>query len=161
MPQDGSPKAPRPLTIVGWIETLGLPDLGLSGIKAKIDTGARTSALHATQIETFERDGASWVRFLTGDTLEDETRLCELPVQDRRAIRNTSGVPEDRFVIRTRARFGRRSWNIELSLTERTNMTFPMIVGRSALKNHGIAVHTRRAYLITERPRAHTPTGLS
>ncbi|WP_319826099.1 ATP-dependent zinc protease [Thalassovita sp.] len=145
-------KADRPLTVIGWMESIDLPDLNLSQIKAKIDTGARTSALHATGIVPFRRNGQRWVRFRTliGDG-RDEVEL-EAPVHSERAIKNTSGIPEDRFVIRTKARFGARAWEIDLSLTDRMNMTFPMIVGRAALKNHAIAVHTRRAYLMTQRP---------
>lgn len=145
-------KVDRLLSVIGWMECIDLPDLDLPRIKAKIDTGARTSALHATEITPFRRDGARWVRFRTliGDG-RDEVEL-EAPVHSERAIKNTSGIPEDRFVIRTKARFGARSWTIDLSLTDRMNMTFPMIVGRAALKNHSIAVHTRRAYLMTQRP---------
>ena len=71
----------------------------------------------------------------------------ETPVYDRRPIKNTSGVPEERIIIRTKLRLIDRSWDISVSLADRSNMRFPMIVGRSALKNHNIAVHTRRANL--------------
>ena len=140
----------RPLTVIGWMECIDLPDLGLSRLKAKIDTGARTSAIHAERIDPFVRDGQEWVRFVT-DTGHGKVSI-EAPVVQRKAIKNTSGIPEERHVIRTRVRFGRRLWTIDLSLADRTEMTFPMIVGRAALKNHSVAVHTRRSYLITERP---------
>ena len=137
------------LTVIGWMERVGLPDLDLNGLKAKIDTGARTSALHATDIQTFERGAATWVRFMA----DSGHGLCDVPieaaVQDRREIKNTSGIPEERFIIRTRLRLGLRLWTIELSLSDRSNMTFPMIVGRAALKNKAIAVHTKHAFVLS------------
>lgn len=135
------------MLVIGWQERVGLPLLGLGSLRAKIDTGARTSALHATEIETFLRDDAQWVRFHT--RFDDDARDTdvECPVHDQRDITNTSGVPETRIVIRTRFRIARRAWSIDLSLTERTEMSFRMIVGRSALSRHGIVVDPGRHYL--------------
>ncbi|MBV2358645.1 RimK/LysX family protein [Thalassococcus sp. CAU 1522] len=143
--------APAPM-VIGWMELVDLPLLGLDRVKAKIDTGARTSALHATDIEPFEKDGEPWVRFRTliSDGLPE--KVIETPYHSERAIKNTSGVPEDRYIIHTQMRLGKRRWAIDLSITDRTNMTFPMIVGRAALKNHNIVVHTRRTYLMTSSP---------
>ncbi|MGR3513598.1 MAG: ATP-dependent zinc protease family protein [Paracoccaceae bacterium] len=138
--------------VIGWKECVSLPDLGLDSLKAKVDTGARTSALHATDIETFTKDAAVWVKFMA----DSGHGLCdcplEAPLHEERAIKNTSGIPEDRFVIRTRLRLGSRLWRIDLSLSDRTNMTFPMILGRRALKSHDVAVHTKRSYLVSKRP---------
>ena len=150
MKMDKSEKAKKPnheLLVIGWMEHLDLPDLHLRQLKAKIDTGARTSALHATQIEPFNRDGAEWVRFQVQLSESDPELWVECPIHDRRMIKNTSGIPEERIVIRTKLKLTDRSWTISLSLTDRSNMRFPMIVGRTALKNHNIAVHTRRANL--------------
>ena len=138
--------APAPL-VIGWMERLDLPDLALSDVKAKIDTGARTSAIHAVDVEPFRRDEADWVRFAVPLTEADPHHMVEAPVHDRRDIKNTSGIPETRIVIRTRLRLIDRTWRISLSLADRGNMLFPMIVGRTALKAHDVAVHTRRAYL--------------
>ena len=138
---------PKTMLIVGWTETVSLPDLGLAGLKAKIDTGARTSALHASRIERFERDGAPWVRFRVR---HDATRArieAEHPVHDVRSIKNTSGVAQDRIVIRTGLMIAGRQWRIDLSLTDRSNMRLAMIVGRTALSAHNVAVHTRRVNL--------------
>ncbi len=140
-------KPERPLMIIGWMEYVDLPDLGLLDLKAKIDTGARTSAIHAIDIETFMKDDAEWVGFTTHATHGEKDVRLECPVHSKREIKNTSGVPEERFVIRTKFRVAKRSWTIDLSLTDRGNMTFGLIVGRTALKNHSIAVHTRRALL--------------
>lgn len=135
------------LLVIGWLEHLALPDLGLMDVRAKIDTGARTSALHATDIETFTRDGVETVRF--NAQLDDGQApvAIETTVYDRREIKNTSGIPENRIVIRTTLRLTDRAWPISVSLSDRSNMRFAMIVGRSALKKHNIAVHTRRAKL--------------
>ncbi|WP_308917824.1 ATP-dependent zinc protease [Jannaschia sp. LMIT008] len=143
--------------VIGWIETVDLPDLGLRDLKAKIDTGARTSALHAHDIRRFRRGDASWVAFRadTGHGLSDDP--IEARLIGRRAIKNTSGVPETRLIVRTRLRLGDRLWRIDLSLSDRTNMTFPIIVGRAALKRHDIAVHTRRAYVATPNPERTAP----
>ncbi|TMV07139.1 ATP-dependent zinc protease [Ruegeria sediminis] len=140
-------------TIIGWMEYVDLPDLPLHDIKAKIDTGARTSALHAEDIRRFTRDGHVWVSFRTESTDGGPDVWIEAPVKEKRNIKNTSGVPENRIVIRTTFRLGDQSWPVDLSLTDRKNMTFQMIVGRAALKNHSIAVHTMRAHLLRGRPK--------
>lgn len=143
------------VALFGWMEYVGLPELGLDHVKAKLDTGARTSAIHAENIELFDRDGVEWVRFQTlpeWDNPKVGFRTVEAPVAHVREIKNTSGIPEERLVVRTKARFGKRKWMIDVSLADRTNMTFPMIIGRAALKNHAVAVHTRKTFLVSERP---------
>ncbi|WP_170421116.1 ATP-dependent zinc protease family protein [Ruegeria arenilitoris] len=146
----GQPQTPK---VIGWMEYIDLPDLPLNDIKAKIDTGARTSALHATDIRRFQRDGHHWVSFLTEVPGGEGMIRIEAPIKERRNIKNTSGIPESRIVIRTTIRLGDETWPLDLSLTDRTNMTFQMIVGRAALKNHAIAVHTKRAHLLRGKPK--------
>jgi hypothetical protein len=138
--------ARAPLTI-GWQERIDLPQLGLTNLHAKIDTGARTSALHADHIETFPKDGETWVRFHS--RFDDDARDLdvECPVLEEREITNTSGSPEQRVVIRTRFRIAGRVWPIDLSLTDRGDMRFRMIVGRTALRGHSIVVHPGRRNL--------------
>ncbi len=135
---------PKNLIVVGWTELVGLPALGLADLKAKIDTGARTSALHADRIVRFEKDGAPWVRFRVRHEAAKARVTTEAPVHDTRAIKNTSGVAEERIVIRTPLLIAGHRWLIDLSLTDRSNMRLAMIVGRTALSNHNVAVHTRR-----------------
>ena len=137
------------MLVIGWQERVDLPLLGLTNLLAKIDTGARTSALHATDIEPFEKDGEDWVRFRT--VFDDDARDAEIesPIHDRRAITNTSGIPEDRYVIRTKFRISGRLWRIDLSLTPRSGMRFRMIVGRTALRRHNILVHPGKRELTT------------
>jgi hypothetical protein len=146
---------------IGWQERVDLPLLGLTNLKAKIDTGARTSALHATDIAPFERDGAPWVRFRSHFDDDAHDREVECPIHDRRDVKNTGGVPETRIVVRTQFRIARRQWRIDLSLTERTEMSFRMIVGRTALRGRSIAVDPGRRYLTTnlraDRPESAHP----
>lgn len=146
-PKSKSKNPKLELMVIGWIEHIALPQLGLDDIRCKIDTGARTSALHATDIETFEQDGADWVRCKVRVKPSGPLTQIEAPIYDQRQIRNTGGVPEERIVIRTQIRLGGRKWPISVSLTDRSNMKFAMIVGRSALKNQNVAVHTRLANL--------------
>lgn len=156
MTEHPTPPTPkRPLLVIGWMEYVDLPDLGLLDLKAKIDTGARTSALHASNIETFIKCDTECVRFTTRAPQGGQDLRLECPVHSTRSIKNTSGVPEERIVIRTKFRIAQRTWTIDLSLTDRENMTFGLIVGRAALKNHSIAVHTRRALLTRDRPDQH------
>jgi len=138
------PSAP---VVIGWRETVALPDLGIDAAVAKIDTGARTSALHATRIRHFERDGAQWVRFHVPHAGLAEAIDCEAPLVDSREIKNTSGVPEERLVIATRLTLGGRSWNIDVSLADRAAMSMPLILGRTAIRRHRILVNPGRSFL--------------
>ena len=133
--------------VIGWAEEVALPDLGIVHIRAKIDTGARTSALHATQQEEFLREGQPWVRFHVAIPGTPRTTRVEAPLVDRRDIRNTSGTAETRHVILTTLRLGGRRWKIEVSLADRANMGFDLILGRTALRRRGILVDPGRSRL--------------
>lgn len=123
--------------VVGWREWLALPGIGIPAIKAKVDTGARTSSLHAREIEPFEgADGREWVRFsLRPDLRHPELVIdCEAPASQHRQVRSSSGQPEDRFFIMTTVAIAGVEWEIELSLTCRKQMKFRMLLGREALR---------------------------
>jgi hypothetical protein len=121
--------------IVGWREWTGLPALGIARIRAKIDTGARTSALHANAIESFERDGIAMLRFdVVGEGIGAPAH--EAAVADRRSVRSSNGEAELRFVLRTELALAGTVWPIEITLTNRERMELPMLIGREALAGH-------------------------
>jgi len=126
---------------VGWEEWVSLPHLGLPALKAKIDTGARTSALHAFDIEPFGRADALYVRFMVQPIpgRDDLIIACSAPVIDRREVTSSNGESELRYVIETDFQIGDRSWPIEVTLTNRHGMASHMLVGRQALVD-GITV---------------------
>jgi ribosomal protein S6--L-glutamate ligase len=121
--------------ILGWEEWLVLPDLGLPAIKAKIDTGARTSALHAFTVEAFGTASRPMVRFgvhpIPGR--DDVEVFCTAQVVDRRDVTSSNGERENRYVIRTRVRMGSREWPIEVTLANRETMAYRMLLGRQAI----------------------------
>jgi ribosomal protein S6--L-glutamate ligase len=134
--------------ILGRREWIALPDLGLFAIKAKVDTGAKTSALHAYSIETFGPASAPRVRFLVHPLLErsDIEILCEASLLGEREVTSSSGETESRFIIETRVRIGARDWPIELGLTNREGLTHRMLLGRQAIKS-GMLVDPANSFL--------------
>lgn len=133
--------------IIGWREIVSLQDLGILAIKAKIDTGARTSALHALDQEVFDRNGVQWISFHVPIPGTPHKSRCEAPVADCRKIKNTSGIPEERYVITTTLGLGAKQWPIEVSLADREKMEFDLILGRTAIRRRGYMVDPRRSFL--------------
>lgn len=131
----------------GWRELVGLPDLSVPRVRAKIDTGARTSALHATHQRLLTIDGEDWVEFHVSVPGTDRSSRCRARLIDRREIRNTSGVAEVRFVIKTNLVMAKRRWPIEISLANRDNMGFDLILGRTAVRKRKILINPGRSYL--------------
>jgi hypothetical protein len=122
--------------IIGWREWMALPDLGLSAIKAKIDTGARTSALHAFLIEPYQEDGVDMLRFLIHPIQHNQEFEveCRCPVFDKREVTDSGGHCEMRYVIQSDVVVGDNRWPIQLTLTNRDTMSFRMLLGRRAME---------------------------
>jgi hypothetical protein len=150
--------AKPPKVVVGWREWIALPGLGIPAIKAKIDTGARSSSLHAFDVESFERDGAAWVRFVVHPWQRDgnTTVPAEAPVLEFRHIRSSSGHITHRPVIQTEVELDGRRWPIELTLAARDEMGFRMLLGREAIRRRFL-VDPGRSYMVSQPP-ANSPT---
>jgi hypothetical protein len=126
----------KSLPVVGWRELVALPELGLAAIPAKIDTGARTSSLHGTILERFERDGEAYVRFAVDYARQHVRQVCEAVHVDWRGITSSNGETQRRMIIKTPIRIGDVEFRAEISLADRSDMKFPMLIGRSALRRH-------------------------
>ena len=135
--------------VIGWREWVGLPELGIENIKAKVDTGARTSTIHAWNIARDERADGLWVSFDLHPIQRDNQTVvsCCAPVVSIRDVRNSGGTAEQRFVIRTPLRIGDAVWPIDLSLTNRDEMGFRMLLGRTAVKGRAV-IDPGRSFLI-------------
>jgi hypothetical protein len=136
---------PRKKKIVGWREWVRLPDLKIPRVKAKLDTGARTSALHAFKVTPFSKDGAAYVRFVVHPIQRQRTPeiSCVALVIDYRNVTDSGGRIEERYVIRTSVKLGKSLWPIELTLTNRDQMGFRMLIGRQALRRRYIVDPSR------------------
>ena len=140
--------------VIGWREWLHLPDLSIPRIKAKTDTGARTSALHADAVERFRSRGRDMVRFVV-HPMQRQTRTelhCEAEVVDERHVKSSSGISELRPVIHTTVEILDSAWTIEVTLTNRDVMGFRMLLGRQAMRGH-LLVDPGRSYLGNPRPK--------
>lgn len=142
--------------ILGWREWVSLPDIGIEHIKAKVDTGARTSTLHAFEVAAYDQQGTPWVRFLMHPNQRDLSRVqeCHAPILDEREVRDSGGHVTRRYVIETRLGLGPATWPIEATLTPRDDMLFRMLLGRTAIKGRCL-VNPARSYLVGKRPEAH------
>jgi hypothetical protein len=142
------------LDTLGWREWIGFPELGIPRIKAKVDTGARTSCLHAFLVEPFDRDGQTWVRFDIHPNQHSSAEVirCEAPVKDRRVVRDSGGHEELRYVIETPIAVGDRNFVVEVTLTDRDTMKFRVLLGRTAIRGHYL-VDPGRSYLRGKKKR--------
>jgi hypothetical protein len=138
--------------VLGWREWISFPELGLSSIKAKIDTGARTSCLHAFKLETFDNHGTEWVRFSVHPYQKNQkVIMCEAPVHDKRIVTDSGGHSEERIVIISQAVIGSWIAPIEITLTSRDLMRFRVLLGRTAIKKGGFVVNPALSYQQTNK----------
>lgn len=142
--------------IVGWREAIAIPALGVEEIIAKVDTGARTSAIHAFFVEPFTGDdGRAWVRFGLHPIRKQQhpELVVEAPVKDRRQVSDSGGHTEERYVIETELHVGDEVVLAEVTLTDRESMAYRMLLGRTALRGHFI-VDSDLSYACSE-PKLH------
>jgi len=141
-------KNEAPFAIIGWREWIALPDFSNTRIKVKVDTGAKTSAIHAWKIRPFVKDGQEWVTFeLHPDQRSSKNAFqCEAPVHSRKMVKSSNGHTETRFSIWTNISIG--LWTIpgEITLTNRDDMGFRMLLGRTFIRN-GFLVDSSRSFL--------------
>ncbi|NKB43161.1 MAG: ATP-dependent zinc protease [Alphaproteobacteria bacterium] len=159
MPKKEAPKkAPgkkrkrRLLPAIGWREIVALPDLDIDKIKVKVDTGARTSALHAHGITKFKKRNATYVRFFVHPHQRKKKPEieCTALVVDERSVTDSGGKTTQRYVIRTTIMAGEDSWPIELTLTNRDEMGFRMLVGRQAVRRRFV-VDPGRSFVMRKK----------
>jgi hypothetical protein len=138
----------RPLDVIGWREWITLPDCGGSRIKAKIDTGARTSTLHAFRLEEFLHEDSAWARFEIHPEQRSSRNAIQvtMPIVEHRRVRSSNGVVQNRPVIRTTLDVLGQQFTIDLTLTNRDEMGFRMLIGRAALRRRFLVDPTRSYY---------------
>lgn len=139
--------------VMGWREWLELPDLGIQRVKAKVDTGARSSSLHAEGIELFQVRGQIRVRFTVLPLQRSRLRAvsCQAPLYDERYVKSSNGSRELRPVIRTTVSWGGQAWEVDVTLTSRDLMGFRMLLGREAIRRRYL-VDTGRSYFGGRQP---------
>ena len=140
------PKPPEPLLIIGWRERVTLPQLGVGTIVAKIDTGAKSAALHATDI----RQVGAHVEFVV--PVNNRHHHCRLPLKGSKRVKSSSGHSQHRALVETEVKIGIHRYKIHVTLTDRADMGVPMLLGRDSLDGQFL-VHPARSYLISAKKR--------
>jgi len=140
------------LSVIGLREWIALPELGMVGLRAKIDTGASTSSLHASDIVPFRRNGQDWVRFVAHlGTQVQRRHRCEAPVVTMKTIKSSNGQAQTRYVIRTLLALGDRAWPVEFTLACRKTMRYRVLLGSKALVHGQLVVNPGLTY-VQEKP---------
>ncbi len=147
------------LGVIGLREWINLPELGMVGLRAKIDTGASTSCLHASDIQPFDRAGEPWVRFTAHlGTLVQRRHRCEAPLVSLKTIKSSNGQAQSRYVISTPVTLGEREWPVEFTLTCRKTMRYRVLLGSKALVDGQLLVNPALTY-VQNKPSLADPSG--
>lgn len=137
-------------TVLGWREWLALPQLGIAAIRAKVDTGARSSALHVEALSSYYEGDVEWVCFSVRTGIGEELQTCRAPVLDRRPVTDSGGHTTERVFIRTGLALARQRYPVEINLANRRNMLFPMLLGRTAMAGHFL-IDPARSFVLGDR----------
>jgi len=135
--------------MVGWEEWVALPDIGIERLKCKVDTGAKNSALHAFEVDAFQKDEQNWVRFSIHTDEHDlsKVQVGEALIQDIRCVTDSGGNITERYFIETTLEIGDLRLSVPVSLTSRDTMAFKMLLGRTALRKAGLIVDPSQSFL--------------
>ena len=149
------PTDPRDKLIIGSLESCDLPELGISDLKIRVDTGAKTSSLHVDNITLFSEAGVSWLRFDIHPDISHVSTIvqCRARLHDIRSIKSSNGEAQERYVIRTPIRLGGMSWPIQITLTDRSDMSYLMLFGREGMGDR-VLVDPARTFLLAGRSAA-------
>lgn len=135
--------------VAGWREYVALPQLGIGPLIAKLDTGARSAALHAENIQIYEKDGQNRIRFdVPVDSDTRRVKTCDLRLHAERFVKNTGGAKELRRVVETDVSLGGQVWQAQITLTNRTDMGVPMLLGRATIRGRFL-VHPGRSFVLS------------
>ena len=132
---------------IGWCELVDIPSLGLSLVHAKMDSGAATSSIHASRVKPYNRDGQNWVEFWFRQNAGEKPKRYEARVIDRRIVRSSNGIRQERYVIEAQLCLGKLCWQGQLTLANRRSMAFPLLIGRRALRR-GFLVNSGRSWTL-------------
>ena len=135
--------------IIGNIECCDLPELGITALEARVDTGAKTSSLHVDNLEKFDKNGVPWLRFdIHPDIYHIETVVtCEAKLHDVRRIKSSNGVSQQRYTIQTDFALGGEAWPIEITLSDRAEMSYLMLLGRGGMGDR-VLVDPSKSFLV-------------
>ncbi|WP_053980074.1 ATP-dependent zinc protease family protein [Marinagarivorans algicola] len=145
-----TPAAPEPKMIIGSLETCNLPELGINNLEIRVDTGAQTSSLHVDNITRLKQNGKPFVQFdIHPDIYNiDELVTCCTPICDIRRIKSSNGESQERYVIKTLLELGEQSWPIEITLTDRSDMSYLMLFGREGM-SHKVLVDPSQTFMLS------------
>lgn len=135
--------------IIGSLENCTLPEMGIEQLQVRVDTGAKTSSMHVDNLEKFTRSGKTWLRFDIHPDVYDVAKVitCESALHDIRTIKSSNAQSEERYVIKTLLQLGSESWPIEITLTNRADMSYLMLLGREGM-NDKVLVDPSKRFLL-------------